>query len=256
MPAPGDDALDLDAELDRLYAGPPGDFVARRDDLAKRLRAAKRGDEAAAVKARRRPTVAAVAVNRVAREAPGEIDALLAAGAALRRAQDDAMAGGPGGIRDAIARRRDAAARVVDHAVRLAGSQGVDAEVRAIVDTAVADADFGDSVRCGRVERAPDLGAGLPDAFAAPERDAFASPERDAFAAPERAEEDVARRREAAEQAEAAFDAAQGEVERLGAALAAARARVAELEAAAKEAERVARERRREVDRVRRLARG
>src|SRR5207249_1478034 len=66
---------------------PPGEFVARRDARAKELR--KAGDRAGAdaVKKLRKPSVAAAAVNRLAREAADEVAGLLAAGEALRQAQ-------------------------------------------------------------------------------------------------------------------------------------------------------------------------
>ena len=72
---------DLDDEVDALYGLPLDAFVPERDALAKRLRADKRREEADAVKALRKPSVAAWAANQVLRSQPGQRDALLEAGA-------------------------------------------------------------------------------------------------------------------------------------------------------------------------------
>ncbi|HXS45756.1 MAG TPA: hypothetical protein VN751_14105, partial [Solirubrobacteraceae bacterium] len=59
-----------DDAVDRLYGLAPGEFVPERDALAKALRADGRRDEAAAVKALAKPTVAAWAVNQAVRSQP------------------------------------------------------------------------------------------------------------------------------------------------------------------------------------------
>ena len=84
---------DLDDEVDALYGLPLDAFVPERDALAKRLRADKRREDADAVKALRKPSVAAWAANQVLRSQPGRRDALLEAGDALRAAQEDLLAG-------------------------------------------------------------------------------------------------------------------------------------------------------------------
>jgi len=53
--------------VDALYGGDPKHFVAARDAAAREMRAAGRRDEAKAVKALTRPTVAAAGVNRTVR---------------------------------------------------------------------------------------------------------------------------------------------------------------------------------------------
>jgi hypothetical protein len=100
--------------VDELYAAPPDEFVARRDARAKELRKSDRA-AADAVKKLRKPSVSAAAVNRLAREARDDVEALLGAGEALRQAQFG------GGDRDAI----QAAARDEREAVeRLMGQVG------------------------------------------------------------------------------------------------------------------------------------
>ena len=56
--------------MDDLFALPPAEFIAARDALAKRLKADGDATRAAEVKALRRPSVAAWAVNQVARRKP------------------------------------------------------------------------------------------------------------------------------------------------------------------------------------------
>ena len=83
-----------------LYGLPLDEFTSARDTLAKELKAAGRQDEAAEVKALRKPSVAAWALNRAARDHPDAVEALRAAGADLREAQSEAMSGDAGRLRD------------------------------------------------------------------------------------------------------------------------------------------------------------
>ena len=90
---------DLDAALAALYQLPLEQFVATRDQLARRLRAA--GDRATArqIAGLRRPPVSAWAANQLAHAAPNAVAELLEAGATLLQAQQDALAGQPGAAR-------------------------------------------------------------------------------------------------------------------------------------------------------------
>lgn len=81
--------MDRERDIDGLFALPSERFVPERDALAKRLRAAGDKEGAAAVKALRRPTVPAWAVNQLAVRSPDRIRALQEAGAALRSVQAD-----------------------------------------------------------------------------------------------------------------------------------------------------------------------
>src|SRR3954462_7138325 len=98
----------VDDEADRLYGLPLEQFTAERDAAAKALR--KGGDgEAAAVRAKLpKPTAAAWAANQIARTEPDVRDEFLAAGAALREAQEAALAGDAGGLREATRAQRAA----------------------------------------------------------------------------------------------------------------------------------------------------
>jgi len=84
---------DVDDLADQLYALEPEQFVPARDRFAKDLR--RDGDitAAKALKALRRPTVAAWAVNQLVRRHEGTVDELLEATAATEMAQRQSLAG-------------------------------------------------------------------------------------------------------------------------------------------------------------------
>lgn len=112
-----------DPEVDRLYEVPLGLFVERRDELAKRRRSEGRRDEATRIKALRRPSAAAGIVNQVIRSEPKRRRALLAAGDALRTAQEDLQAGKADAraLRRAGEDEREAVEALVEAARRLEG---------------------------------------------------------------------------------------------------------------------------------------
>jgi hypothetical protein len=100
-----------------LYATMPGDFVAARNELAAHMKDA--GDAAGAkqVKALRRPTVAAWAVDALAREHAGDLEGLIRAGEDLAAVQRQVAAGGGSDrLREATEERR----RIIDRLVRAA----------------------------------------------------------------------------------------------------------------------------------------
>jgi len=112
--------IDLESELDRLYGLPLEEFIAGRDELAKRLRGEDRRDEAEQVKALRKPPVAVWLVNRLARERELDVRHLLDAGEALGKAQAK-------GSEEFAAARRDehyALGRLVEAARELAKREG------------------------------------------------------------------------------------------------------------------------------------
>jgi hypothetical protein len=141
---------DLD-DPDALYALDPAAFTAARTALARRLKAEGRKDEAAAVAKLRRPSALAHALNRVARESPDVIGAALEAGARLRDATDEAIAGDAGSLRAATADEREAAAAVVRAAGPLPGGDAATAAARigATLRAAIVDEDVADRLRRG-----------------------------------------------------------------------------------------------------------
>lgn len=128
--------MTVDEIIDRLYSLPPGEFTAARNGAAAELS----GEDRARVKALRRPTAAAAAVNHLVREHRGDVDAFLAASAALR----DAQASGKTGLEDATKQQRDALARLV--------KQGGE-PVRQSLLAAAVDEEAANELLAGRLER-------------------------------------------------------------------------------------------------------
>jgi len=89
---------------DDLYGLPLDEFVPARDALAKQLG----GDEGKAVRALRKPSVAAWCANQAVRSQPKEARELWAAGDALREAHAAIVAGRSADLRTATARHRAA----------------------------------------------------------------------------------------------------------------------------------------------------
>ncbi|MFL5793305.1 MAG: hypothetical protein ACJ77H_04735, partial [Actinomycetota bacterium] len=118
---------ELSTELagDGLFGLPPEEFVATRDEVARRLR--REGDTEAArrVKALRRPSLSAWAVNQLARSQQQALEGLLVAGERLRAAHQAALAGeGAAELRAAAKDERDAVAGLVRSAMELLGEAG------------------------------------------------------------------------------------------------------------------------------------
>jgi hypothetical protein len=144
---------DLDATLAALYQLPLEEFVATRDQLARRLRAAGDRDGARQVAGLRRPPVSAWAANQLAHAAPNGVAELLEAGAALRQAQHDALAGQAGAarqLRTATAHLRAAITRLGARAETLlvrAGHAASDATLTRLAATLQAAATGDEATR-------------------------------------------------------------------------------------------------------------
>ena len=109
-----------DDDLDRLYGLPLGEFVAARNELARRLRKEGRKPEADRVAGLQKPTIAAWAVNQLARRERREIDLLLDAGHRLRAAHTERDAEkARQAIESARDAERDAIRRLVSSAEKL-----------------------------------------------------------------------------------------------------------------------------------------
>ena len=119
------EAMELDAEIDRLYGLPLDEFVRGRDELARRLGREGHRDEAARVKALRKPTVGAWALNQAVRRRRVETDALLATGRRLRAAHEDLMSGGdPAVLRETMEEERSLTTSLADCAEAIASETG------------------------------------------------------------------------------------------------------------------------------------
>ena len=144
---------------DELYGLPPGEFTSARDELAKRLRKDDR-EAANAVKALRKPTVVAWALNRLARERREELDELLTAGEKLQSAQEKLLAGGDrAAFQRAAATERELVAKLAAEAVSLASAAGqppgagLAEKVAATLTAAALDDETADQLRAGRLTR-------------------------------------------------------------------------------------------------------
>lgn len=230
-----DDADELDAIVRELYALPPAEFTAARTARAKsadRVLAAR-------ITAVRKPSVAAWAVDLMARE--GLLGDAVELGAALRAAQEglDASA-----LADLSRQRRKLCSLLSGQAAARAEDEGVSvsaparADIERTLTAAMIDADAAAAVLSGRLTTAieatglgpPDLagalGGSVPAPVAAPPPADDLS-ERRARKALEQAARDAERAAEQAEREHAHLTAqtqrAQGHVDRL-------RARIADLE--------------------------
>ena len=129
-----------DEIADQLYALPIEEFTQARNDAATELRKAGRRDEAEEVKALRKPTAVAGAVNRLVREHRDQVEEYLTAAAELR----DAQVAGKGDVAAATKRERE----TLDRLLRLASG-----EVRQTLQAAAVDDEAAEELRRGRLER-------------------------------------------------------------------------------------------------------
>ncbi len=143
------------AEVDDLFTLPVGEFVAARDDLVRRLKADGDIAQAGTVKALRRPTLAAWAVNQVVRTDVEAWEALVAAGRTVQKAQRRALSGlRDSGLRDASTVRRGLVEALTDHAARILADAGARPEshlddVAATFEAATADRDAAATIGAG-----------------------------------------------------------------------------------------------------------
>lgn len=153
--------MDVEDAIDRLYSLPLEEFTAARNALAKELA----GDDAKRVKALRKPTLSAWAVNQAVRAEPGLLEALLGAGGELRQAHRQATRGGGTQLRDAARSEREAVEALAAAARKAAGKRAGEPfmdRVRETLHAASLDEEARDVVAAGRVVndlRAVGLGA-------------------------------------------------------------------------------------------------
>ena len=243
------------AAADDLYALDPTEFTAARDRLATELRRAGEREAAVEVKALRRPTVTAWALNQLARRQGDQVRLLLEASAEVARAQAEASAGGdPSTFRRLTRERRELVHRLAAAAVVMlderepgSGAGRRDALVTAL-EAASMDEEGGRALLAGRLAAEPQPAGGfgglLTAAVTATEgttRPAGGPSRREAGAARTRAERARAAATEAAEAAAAAEErvaALQRQLEDARSRAERARGRADEAAAAADEAER------------------
>ena len=178
-------------EVDELFAVRPEDFVAARNALVKRLKAAGERDRAGEVATWRRPTPIDWALNQVARDDADAIDRFTGAAAAAQEAQAAALSGRGEDLRAAVAEVRESSATVAAlAAAALAGQGRPTASARAAVSTRLAEIAAEPSLAAQLAHGR--LGAGAVEAdgafgFGAAEDGPTPAPARRASAPPRRA---------------------------------------------------------------------
>ncbi|MBW3577308.1 MAG: hypothetical protein KY462_06135 [Actinobacteria bacterium] len=151
--------MDVEQAIDQVYAVPPDEFVATRDELVGRFRDAGDRDAAEQLSSRRRPTIAAWAVNQLTRRHPDDVRQLLAAADRVRRAQRRALSGRDGQLRGAVDDLRDVVDRLTAAAADLIQELGSSPathrdDVTATLHAAAVDDEVRDAVARGRLVRA------------------------------------------------------------------------------------------------------
>jgi hypothetical protein len=227
--------LDPDAIADELYGLDPDRFTARRDELAAEAR--RDGDNAAAatVKAFKRPSISAWAVNMLIRERGDEVGQLLQVGSHLRDAQAR-LSGGE--LRDLNKQRQAVVRALAREAKGLAGTRGhplsgnAERQVEETLSAALADEAAGAAVASGRLIRALEpAGLDAVDLAGATAGPGSPVPRAGVPSGPPRQppmEDRGGRRRKQLEEARAALAAARQEAERAGVEAAEAQGHVAE----------------------------
>jgi hypothetical protein len=216
----------IDAQIDDLYRGPLGDFVAARNSLAKSLS----GDEAQRVKKLAKPTVVPWAVNQVYWRARPAWDRVMKTGERLRTAQVSALEGRKVDLRAAAEQHREAVADAVQKAEEIAAQDDAHPAPESLMRTFEALSLAAElSEEPGRLTR-PLQPAGF-EALAGVKVAAPVIKEPTAAEKRRQAKEEAERQK-----AEAARKKHEAEVRKAEAALARARQRMAEAEAAVRDA--------------------
>lgn len=162
--------MDLDASIDELFSLPPDAFIAARDRLAKQLRESGDREPASAVKALRKPTLIAWALNQLARRERGGLEALIVSGGDLKTAQRKALSGVEGpAFRSAMEQRRKLVRSLTRRGIEILGEAGrgpqsAEEEIARTLEAASTDAEAADALLQGRLEK-PLSGASGFEAF-------------------------------------------------------------------------------------------
>ena len=162
---------------------PLDEFVRARDELAKRLRGEGDREAAQAVKALRKPTAGAWALNQAVRRRRRETETLLAAGGRLRAAHEALLEGGdPAALREAMQEERIMASTLADCAEAIASETGKSGpalreRVRSTLHAATVDQDAREELAKGRFVREREA-VGLGPFGAVPAAPAKGGPKR------------------------------------------------------------------------------
>ena len=146
--------MELEKEIDKLYAAPAEEFVARRKALAQKLRKEEERAAALRVEDLRKPTATAAVVNQLARSERMNVRALLTAGERLHDAQADLLRGGkPEGIHKAAEDERRAIAALVAAARKEGVGDAVLRRVESTLHAAAIDPEGRAALAAGRLTK-------------------------------------------------------------------------------------------------------
>jgi hypothetical protein len=148
------DTPKLRRRVDRLYTLPLEEFTGARNELAKELRAAGDRDAADRVKALRKPSRSAWAINRLRQEDRAVLRSALKAGEQLRAAQSGALSGASGEkLRERARAERRAVAEAAERAAQIEPTlTGRDRErIRGTLHAGAGDDDIRAEIKSGRL---------------------------------------------------------------------------------------------------------
>lgn len=150
--------MSVEQQIDELYLLPVERFIAARDDLVKQLVDEDR-PAAAEVKALRKPSLIAWALNQLAHRNSSEVAALIQSGNDVRQAQRRAVSGGGGAaFRAAIQHRRALVQQLTRRGLELLAEAGrapqsAEEEIGRTLEAASSDAESGEALRQGRLTK-------------------------------------------------------------------------------------------------------
>ncbi|MDQ4065569.1 MAG: hypothetical protein M3161_05930 [Actinomycetota bacterium] len=229
--------MDLDAALDDLYSRPLDEFTAARNELSKQLADAGDNDAAKELRQRKKPVVAAWAMNQLAHRYPDQLEELFRVATAMAEPSDAAE------LRNLSQQRNRSIKSLSERAERILEESGhgggqVAQQISMTLLGATDDAMQRD-LRAGRLTQLPNAAGGQWSLASLPEPEVDADDDRsERAAAAERAEQEAIRaERELREHeraladAQAALAGAEKAVERARRAAEAARDSAEELKA-------------------------
>ena len=138
----------MSTSADDLYGLPLDEFTSGRNELERRLRRDGDREQAEAVKSLRKPTVAAWALNQLARRRRADVERLVAAGERLRGAQEALLQGGD---RDALSAAAADERSLVGELARDAAA--LEEKLRATLHAAATDEEAASELLSGRLVR-------------------------------------------------------------------------------------------------------
>ncbi len=151
--------MNLDQAIDELFRLPPDGFIAARDELVRTLQGTGDPEAASAVKALRKPTLIAWALNQLPHRERVGLDALIASGDELRKAQGKALSGVEGtGFRTAMEGRRKVVRGLTRRAIQILhevgrGGQSADEEIARSLEAASTDPQAATALLEGRLTK-------------------------------------------------------------------------------------------------------